>query len=127
MKIFLRTILLSLSFLFLSTQVTAHGHVYADNSNCGSSSNINYSCLPQNVTGTVESQHHTIEVILNMVFAIVGSIATLIIILSGFRFITSSGKPEEVARAKDTIIYAAVGLVVCIFAVTIVSFVAGFI
>jgi hypothetical protein len=39
----------------------------------------------------------------------------------------SSGKPEELAKAKDSIIYAAVGIVVCILAVTIVSFVAGFI
>jgi hypothetical protein len=127
MKIFLRTILLGLGLLVISTPVLIQKSVYAANSNCGSSSNINYSCLPQNVGGDAASQHDALAVILNMVFAIVGSIATLILVLAGFRFITSSGKPEEIARAKDTIIYAAVGLVVCIFAVTIVSFVAGFI
>jgi hypothetical protein len=47
--------------------------------------------------------------------------------LAGFKFITSSGKPEEIAKAKDTIIYAAVGLIVCAAAVTIISFVAGYI
>lgn len=99
----------------------------ATTSNCnapasGTNVAVNYSCLPQVKAGSA-----TISVVLNIVFTVIGAISVLIIVLAGFKFITSSGRPEEVAKAKNTIIYAAVGLIVCIFAVTIVSFVAGYI
>ena len=107
--------------LFVS-QVGINTNVYASVTNCGSSNSIDYSCLPQ-----VAANHTTLALILNIVFSIIGAVSVLIIVISGFKFITSSGKPEEVAKAKDTIIYAAVGLIICVLAVTIVSFVAGYI
>jgi ABC-type Fe3+ transport system permease subunit len=110
--------------LLILGQFIIGGSVYADSADCGTSTSINANCLPEAIK---IANHSTIAIILTIVFAIVGSVATLIIVLAGLKFITSSGKPEEVAKAKDTIIYAAVGLIVCIFAVTIVSFVAGFI
>ena len=91
-----------------------------------SNSCIVLSPLPK-VANTVASQSNTVAVVLNLTFVILGSVAVLIMVLAGFRYITSSGKPEELAKAKDTIIYAAVGIIVCIMAVTIVSFVAGLI
>ncbi|HEY5267760.1 MAG TPA: pilin [Candidatus Saccharimonadales bacterium] len=94
----------------------------ASTGNCNSSSQVDIGCLPD-----VSANSTTFATAMNIVFSIIGAISVLIIIIAGFKFITSSGKPEQVARAKDTIIYAAVGLIVCIFAVTIVSFVAGFI
>jgi len=84
---------------------------------------ININSLPHSVV----ADHSTIAIVLNIVFTIVGLISVLMIVLAGFKYIMSSGKPEELAKAKDSIIYAAVGIVVCILAVTIVSFVAGFI
>jgi len=46
-----------------------------------------------------------------------------IIVLAGFRYIISQGNPNEVATAKNAIIYSLVGLVVIMFAFAIVNFV----
>lgn len=65
----------------------------------------------------------TISMILQIVFGFAGAIAFLIITIAGFRYVISQGKPQEVAKAKDTIIYALVGLVICMIAFSIVKFV----
>jgi hypothetical protein len=54
-----------------------------------------------------------------------GAIALIIIILAGIRFITSQGNPDNLAKARNTIIFAAVGLAVSLGALTIVTFVVG--
>lgn len=59
----------------------------------------------------------------SIVFAISGAIALLIIVIAGFQYITSQGNPQTVAKAKNAIIYAGVGLVVLILANAIVAFV----
>src|SRR5688572_25123465 len=64
-----------------------------------------------------------LQTILNIVFVLTGAIAVLIIVLAGFRFVTSSGDPQSVAKARNAIIYAIVGLIVIIFATVIVNFV----
>ncbi len=56
--------------------------------------------------------------------AIVTSLASIIfIIIGGFRYIVGAGAPDQMQQAKNTILYAVVGLVVSIFAVVIVRFV----
>jgi len=73
---------------------------------------------------TVEAPNSVIgEVILPAVFGIIGVVSVLFIILGGLRYVISAGKPEQVKKAKDSILYAAVGLVVSILAITIVNFV----
>ncbi len=64
-----------------------------------------------------------LNVILQIAFGIIGAIAVLIIIIAGFRFVLSEGKPDNAARARETIIYAIVGLIVSISAEVIVAFV----
>ena len=54
---------------------------------------------------------------------IIGIIAVLVLILAGIRFITSNGDPSSVAVARQTVIYAIVGLAVTAAAQIIVSFV----
>jgi uncharacterized membrane protein YidH (DUF202 family) len=63
--------------------------------------------------------------VLTAVFATIGGVALIIIVISGFKFITSQGNPDQVAKARNTIIYAAVGLVICVGALTIVNLVTG--
>ncbi|MGF7229098.1 MAG: pilin [Candidatus Saccharibacteria bacterium] len=58
-----------------------------------------------------------------IVFGISGAIALLIIVIAGFQYVTSQGNPQSVAKAKNAIIYAGVGLVVLILANAIVAFV----
>ena len=67
----------------------------------------------------------TVENVLQIVFGTMGAIALIIIILAGIKFITSQGNPEALTKARNTIIYAAVGLAISIGALAIVTFVVG--
>ena len=64
-----------------------------------------------------------LNIILQITFGIIGAIAVLIIIIAGFRYVLSEGKSDNAARARETIIYAIVGLIVSISAEVIVAFV----
>lgn len=61
--------------------------------------------------------------IYELIFAIFGGIALIIIIIAGIKFITSQGDPQATAKARNTIIYAGVGLAVSVAAFSIVAFV----
>ena len=60
--------------------------------------------------------------ITGVVFGIVAAISVLMIVISGVKFVASNGNPESVSRARNTIIYAVVGLVVALSAEAIVAF-----
>lgn len=65
----------------------------------------------------------TIQTVLNIVFGTVGAIALLVVIVGALQYIISNGDPQTTSRAKDTIIYAVVGLAIVIMAAAIVNFV----
>ncbi len=54
---------------------------------------------------------------------ITGAIAVLMIIIGGLRYVTSNGEPAQLTSAKNTILYAAIGLVLSAMANAIVNFV----
>lgn len=66
-----------------------------------------------------------ITTIINLFSIVVGAVSVIMIIIGGFRYITSGGDSGNVTSAKNTILYAIVGLVIVIFAQTIVRFVLG--
>lgn len=66
---------------------------------------------------------NVIKTVINIMSAIGGIIAVIMIIIGGIRYITSSGDSNSTASARNTIIYALVGLVVVAFAQVIVQFV----
>lgn len=59
----------------------------------------------------------------NLVAMITGVAAVIIIILAGLQYITAAGEANKVGGAKQTIIFAAVGLVIVMVARLIVIFV----
>ena len=61
--------------------------------------------------------------ILQVVFGIIGGLALLFIIIGALRYTISAGDPQAAAKARSTIIYAAVGLVIAVSAEAIVTFV----
>lgn len=63
-----------------------------------------------------------IQTILQIVFTTTGVIAVLIISIAGLSYVISAGDSQRVARAKDAIMYAIIGLVVSIMAFAIVTF-----
>lgn len=67
----------------------------------------------------------TVKVILNAVFAVIGIVAVIMVILGGVTYATSQGDPNKVKKGKDTILYGVIGLVVALLAFAIVNFVLG--
>jgi hypothetical protein len=65
----------------------------------------------------------TIKTVINVLSVVVGIVAVVMIIVGGFRYITSGGKQESVSAAKNTILYAVIGLVIVALAQVIVRFV----
>ena len=63
--------------------------------------------------------------VIRIVIAITGAICLLFITIGGFRYVLSQGDPQRIAKAKGTILYAIIGLVVVIVAQAIVTFIAG--
>lgn len=59
----------------------------------------------------------------NLFSAIVGVIAVVMVILAGLHFITAQGDPGKVATARNTLIYAAIGIMVVALAQLFVKFV----
>lgn len=82
-------------------------------------------CEDLNLLCDVVAGESFIQVVLNVVFMFAGAVSIIFIILGGARYVISQGDPAKIKQAKDTILYALVGLVVSIFAVAIVGFVVG--
>lgn len=73
----------------------------------------------------IAANNVSLQNILQLVFGILAVVAVLIITIAGLRFIAESTNPQETARARNTIIYAVVGLVIALSGELIVSFVLG--
>jgi ABC-type Fe3+ transport system permease subunit len=61
--------------------------------------------------------------VVNVLSVVVGIVATIMIMLGGFKYVTSNGDSNQISSAKNTILYAIVGIVVVVFAQVIVRFV----
>lgn len=65
----------------------------------------------------------TVQQILNVIVGVVGVVAVAVIIIGGIFFVTSQGDASKVTRARNTILYGVVGLIVALLAFAIVNFV----
>ena len=59
----------------------------------------------------------------NTVLYIVGIIAVIMLIIGGIRYVTSGGDAKKVTDAKNTVLYAIIGLIISFLAFAIVNFV----
>jgi len=64
-----------------------------------------------------------LKTIINTFSIVVGAVSVVMIIIGGFRYVISGGDSSATKGAKDTILYAVIGLAVVIFAQVIVRFV----
>lgn len=67
--------------------------------------------------------NNLVTTIINLFSWIVGIVAVIMVIFGGFRYITAAGDTGKTKTARDTIIYALIGLVIVALAQVIVSFV----
>lgn len=75
--------------------------------------------------GGQQGINRILKVILNIISAIAGLIAVIMIIIAGIKFSTSGGDGQKLATAKSTLTYAIVGLIVVAISQIIVRFVIG--
>ena len=67
----------------------------------------------------------TARVVLNSVYFAVSIAAVGVIVFGGFRYTLSQGDSGKIKRAKDTIMYALIGLLIVLSAFTITNFILG--
>ncbi len=63
--------------------------------------------------------------IIGIVLFVAGAVAVIVIIISGLNYVTSSGDPGKMTKAKNTLLNAIIGLVIIMAAYAIATFVAG--
>jgi hypothetical protein len=103
----------------------------ADTTGASTSCSSPTDCIGQGVTGVDASGKSAnqddlknfIKTIVNVLLFILGAIAVIMIIIGGIRYTTSNGDTAQLTAAKNTILYAVIGLVVAILAYAIVNFV----
>ncbi|MBR3236678.1 hypothetical protein IKF92_03315 [Candidatus Saccharibacteria bacterium] len=61
--------------------------------------------------------------ITNAVLFIVGVIAVIMLIIGGIKYVISGGDAKKVTDAKNTVLYAIIGMVIAVFSYAIVTFV----
>jgi hypothetical protein len=64
-----------------------------------------------------------IKIVTNTLLFILGAVAVIMIVLGGIKYTISNGDTSQVTSAKNTILYAVIGLIVAILAYAIVNFV----
>ncbi len=61
--------------------------------------------------------------VVNVLLFVIGGVSVIMIVVGGLRYVISNGESSAVSSAKNTILYAVVGLVIALFAYAIVNFV----
>ncbi len=122
------TIALSLGFIApLAAPIAVSAQEIEKNLQCGA--NLEF-VVPEggcatdiNGASAAERVDEIVSQVINILSLAVGVVAVVMIIVGGLRYITSGGDSGNVTGAKNTILYAVVGLVVVALAQVIVRFV----
>lgn len=62
---------------------------------------------------------------LTLTFTVIGGLSVLFIIIGAIRYAASNGEQKEISQAKNTILFAVIGLIVSLSAVALIQFVLG--
>jgi len=128
MKKYLKTVLLAILVIFGVSFLAAPISTYAvdgvtidDIDACSELTGV-----AREAAGCDNSKDALPEIVLNILNAIIGIaglIAVVFIIIGGLQYMTSTGDPGKIKKAKDTILYASIGLIVCALAFAIINWV----
>ncbi|MBQ7802662.1 hypothetical protein IJ380_02265 [Candidatus Saccharibacteria bacterium] len=77
----------------------------------------------QNEFGNTTNADTVVKSVINTILYVVGILAVVMIIMGGIQYTTSAGDQAKVTKAKNTILYGIVGLVIAVLAYAIVNFV----
>lgn len=83
---------------------------------CAGSEKVCSSTGKDNVSNTARN-------LINLSLWAIGIVAVIVIIISGYKFITANGEAAKVASARNTLLYSVIGLAVAMLAWAIISFI----
>jgi hypothetical protein len=69
------------------------------------------------------SINSVIAAVVNVLSIVIGVVSVIMIMVGGFKYVTSNGDSNSVSSAKNTILYAIIGIVVAALAQVLVNFV----
>jgi hypothetical protein len=98
----------------VDTGVCANGQSIADGIDCASGGGSK---------STLFGEGSIFTTVVNTLLFIIGAISVIMLIVGGFRYTVSGGTAASVTGAKNTIVYALIGLVVAFLAYAIVNWV----
>ena len=73
--------------------------------------------------GDLGANSTAISTVLELAFGALGSIAFIVMVYAGMKFVLSRGNADAVAKARNTIVYATIGLILSILSFAIVRFI----
>ena len=97
--------------------------VASTNASAQVSSGINAATTDEMKNKQIDGSNGVIRIVSNILIWVVGIVAVIMIVWSGFKYITAAGDSGKIASAKSSLIYAIVGLIIAILAYAIVNFV----
>ncbi|MGB4759502.1 MAG: hypothetical protein WBP26_05620 [Candidatus Saccharimonadales bacterium] len=95
---------------------------FTDQSSGGAAANAG-KCATVASDGSTDKVNSTVALVINIFSWVVGIVAVIMIIVGGFKYITSGGDSGKITSAKNSIIYAIIGLIIVALAQIIVQFV----
>lgn len=73
----------------------------------------------------IEINNSLVTTIFNLVLSIAGAVTVAFIVWGGMQYILSQGDAGKIKKAKDTLLYSIVGLVIVMMSFVILNFVIG--
>jgi len=89
----------------------------------GSSEAKSQACSGINGCTSTTSLDTIVKAVLRILSIVAGIASVIMIVISGFKYITSGGDSGKISSAKNTLVYAIIGIIVVAFAQTISQFV----
>ena len=121
----IKQIIMSLAMVFAASMmlapITVSAQTLADDiyDTCESEANADSAVC----AGREGQAEDVITPVINTLLFLIGTIAVIMIIVGGIRYTLSAGDTSNVAAAKNTILYAVIGLIIAILSFAIVNFV----
>ncbi len=103
--------------------IAAHAQELISPTRCGTDLTANNVNCEANDPTSEERVNNIIKLAINTFSILVGIVSVVMIIVGGLKYITSGGESANVTSAKNTILYAVIGLVIVALAQIIVRFV----
>lgn len=132
----MKTILLSFLALSVGLLILVSPVVLADGAStsstlasiCDEAAANNHGTMPafcDEYAKTKKTKNPVVDIIskvANVLAYLAGAIAVIMVMYGGFLFMTSDGNSDKVSRGRNTILYAAIGLIVIISARLLINF-----